>query len=101
MCARCRSFNVCRGSDARLQSFGLIKVKLRSCPDGGTIVLVNRVVAKREQPTMLEQAQVRVHRSLGGLERWFKLLQEQVKTIKYQLEEGIKGTLTFDLDVMP
>ena len=86
---------------ARLQSFGLTMVKLRSGPDGGTIVLVNRVVAKREQPTMLEQAQVRVHRSLGGLERWFKLLQEQVKTIKYQLEEGIKGTLTFDLDVMP
>ena len=53
---------------ARLQSFGLTKVKLRSGQDGVSTALVSRVAEKREQPTMLEQAQVRLHQSSGGLE---------------------------------
>ena len=102
MCASCGSVNLCGGLMlARLQCFGLTKLKLRSGQDNVSLALVARVAAKRPQPTISEQAPVRSHQSLGGVERWHRLLQEQVRTIRLQLEDGIKGALTSDMDVMP
>ena len=43
--------------------------------------------ATREQPTLSEESPLGCHQSLGGAERWHRLLQEEVRTLRLQSKE--------------
>ena len=77
----------------KLASWGLREVCLRSGQDNSSLALVAKVQERRQWPTTSQESPLRSHQSLGGVERWHRLLQEEVRALRLQLEAKVGETL--------
>ena len=78
----------------RLVVWQLRDVRLRS-DQGATVCAVARRLqsVRTEAKTIVEEAPVASHQSCGGVERWARLIGEEVRVVHCQLEQDLGGAI--------
>ena len=73
----------------RMLNWGLMKVISRVDPEPFTRAVAEKAAERRTQPTSVEATGVRQHQSVGGVGRYQRLLQEQMRVIRTELVDHI------------
>ena len=69
-------------------------------PEASMLAVVDKVKQARPIPTRSRQAPRRSHQSMGGVSRYHRLLQEQVRVMRAELERRIEARLDVRLLVV-
>jgi hypothetical protein len=77
----------------RMQKWGLQAVRLRTDAEASIMALAKAVATSNEQKVLIEVAPVQSHQSMGHVERAHRLLQEQLRVNRFELEEHLKQKL--------
>ena len=73
----------------KLAEFGLRDVRLRSDLEPSARALAEAVRRRRSEKTILEAAPEASHQAIGGVERFHRTVQDQVRALKLEAEEKI------------
>jgi hypothetical protein len=73
----------------RIAALGFVDVRLRSDPDVSVKALVAAVQKSRHAVTLVEEGPVKSSQSIGGVERFHRLLQEECRVVRTQLEKDL------------
>ena len=77
----------------RLQQWGLHEVRLRTDAENSIIALAKSVQQEHKHTILLEQAAVQSHQSMGHVERAHRIIQEQVRVNRLEMEQHLGGKL--------
>ena len=70
----------------RVQKWGLKSIRIRTDAENSIMALAKAVAASYPEKVLLEVAPVQSHQSMGQVERAHRLLQEQLRVNRFELE---------------
>ena len=77
---------ICR----RLSAMGVEACRLRTDPEEAIVAVAKHVQKQWKTRMILEKTPVASHQSIGGVERFHRMIQDQTRTIKLECEEALK-----------
>ncbi|CAE8619652.1 unnamed protein product [Polarella glacialis] len=76
-----------------LDQLGLEDVTLHIDPEAALRAVAERVRALRQKRTLIQETPVRSPQSIGGVSRYQRSLQEQIRALRLQLEESLNSEI--------
>ena len=83
----------------RLSAIKIESCRLRTDPEESMVALAKQVHNKWMSKMILEKTLVASHQSIGGVERFHRMIQDQVRTIKIEIEQALKAEIASNLPV--
>ena len=80
-----------------MEQFALTNVKLRTDPEHSIMALAQQVRKLREHKTLGETTPEADHEAIGGVERFHRTMQDQLRALKMQAETNLQMTLKADM----
>ncbi len=77
----------------RLQKLGLREIRLRTDPEASIVALAKAVVSTSPFAVKLETTPVQSHQSIGHVQRAHRILQEQIRASKLEIESHVNMKL--------
>ncbi len=74
----------------RLSAMVIETCRLRTDPEESTVAVAKQVQHKWMSKMILEKTPVASHQSIGGVERYRRMLQDEVRTIKLECEKNLE-----------
>ena len=85
----------------QLDIIGVTDVILQADPEKALHALLARVRDRRTHSTMIQEAPRRSKQSMGGVSRYHRRLQEQIRAQKLELERRMNTTIDSALPIVP
>ncbi len=70
----------------RLSAMGITQCRLRTDPEETIVAVAKQVQQNLRAKVILEKTPVASHESIGGVERFHRMSQDQVRTLKIETE---------------
>ena len=80
----------------KLEQFGVKGMKIRTDSEHAIVALAREVKRLHPRDVVLEVAPEADHQAVGGVERFHRILQDQVRALKFQAEKNLGLTLKSD-----
>ncbi|CAE8585279.1 unnamed protein product, partial [Polarella glacialis] len=76
-----------------LDQLGLEDVMLHIDPEAALRAVAEKIRAMRQKKTLIQEAPVRSPQSIGGVSRYQRSLQEQIRALRLQLQESLNSEI--------
>ena len=81
----------------KLEQFGLVDVKIRTDPEHSIVAVAQEIRKLRTQKTLVEATPEADHQAIGGVERFHRTMQDQLRALKLQVELNLEILLKADM----
>ena len=81
----------------KFEQFGLVDVKIRTDPEHSIVAVVQEIRKLRTQKTLVEATPEADHQAIGGVERFHRTMQDQLRALKLQVELNLEISLKADM----
>ena len=81
----------------KLEQLALTELKIRTDSEHSITALAQQVRRQREQKTLVEQAPEADHQAIGGVERFHRVMQDQLRALRMQADIDLNTTLKAEM----
>ena len=79
---------------------GVTTCRIRTDPEETIVAVAKQVQQRWPSKMILEKTPIASHQSIGGVERFHRMIQDQVRTIKIEVEQALKTEIASGLPVV-